>query len=94
MPEVTVCFWVIKVLCTTVCGTAAGLLNEQAGPGLTGVPLLMSAVVARSSAATTTARAAAPGTGAAYSRTVSGPCTVARPRRPRAARASDRKSVV
>ncbi|QHA05272.1 hypothetical protein GQF42_20015 [Streptomyces broussonetiae] len=45
VPEVTVCFWVIKVLCTTVGETAAGLLNEKAGLGLTGVSLLMSALL-------------------------------------------------
>ncbi|WP_434028135.1 hypothetical protein [Streptomyces graminofaciens] len=31
VPEVTVYFWVIKVLCTTVGETAADLLNEKAG---------------------------------------------------------------
>ncbi len=45
MPEVTVCFWVIKVLCTTGGETAADLLNEKADLGLTGVPLLMSALL-------------------------------------------------
>ncbi|MEV6024436.1 hypothetical protein [Streptomyces sp. NPDC052036] len=45
VPEVTVCFWVIKVLCTTVGETAAELLNEKAGLGLTGVSLLMSALL-------------------------------------------------
>ncbi|MEU6774086.1 hypothetical protein [Streptomyces sp. NPDC046759] len=45
VPEVTVCFWVIKVLCTTVGETAADLLNEKAGLGLTGVSLLMSALL-------------------------------------------------
>ncbi|WEO93883.1 hypothetical protein A6P39_007595 [Streptomyces sp. FXJ1.172] len=46
VPEVTVHFWIIKVLCTTVGGTAAGLLSEKAGLGLTGVSLLMSALLA------------------------------------------------
>ncbi|WP_030946918.1 membrane protein [Streptomyces sp. NRRL S-646] len=46
IPEVTVYFWVIKVLCTTVGETAADLLNEKAGLGLTGVSLLMSALLA------------------------------------------------
>lgn len=46
VPEVTVYFWVIKVLCTTVGETAADLLNEKAGLGLTGVSLLMSALLA------------------------------------------------
>ncbi|TSB31445.1 COG4705 family protein [Streptomyces benahoarensis] len=45
VPEVTPYFWVIKVLCTTVGETAADLLNEKLGLGLTGVSLLMSAVL-------------------------------------------------
>jgi uncharacterized membrane-anchored protein len=46
VPEVTAYFWVIKVLCTTVGETAADLLNERAGLGLTGVSVLMSALLA------------------------------------------------
>ncbi|MFF8309090.1 COG4705 family protein [Streptomyces lydicus] len=46
VPGVTVYFWVIKVLCTTVGETAAELLNEKAGLGLTGVSFLMSALLA------------------------------------------------
>ncbi len=46
VPEITVYFWVIKVLCTTVGETAADLLNEKAGLGLTGVSLLMSVLLA------------------------------------------------
>ncbi|MFF5401276.1 hypothetical protein ACFY8K_05190 [Streptomyces misionensis] len=46
VPEVTAYFWIIKVLCTTVGETAADLLNEKAGLGLTGVSVLMSAVLA------------------------------------------------
>ncbi|MEU6537946.1 hypothetical protein [Streptomyces sp. NPDC047000] len=46
VPEVTLYFWIIKVLCTTVGETAADLLNEKAGLGLTGVSLLMSALLA------------------------------------------------
>ncbi|MET8979440.1 hypothetical protein ABZX85_27950 [Streptomyces sp. NPDC004539] len=46
VPEVTVYFWVIKVLCTTVGETAADLLDEKAGLGLTGVSVLMSALLA------------------------------------------------
>ncbi|WP_345042117.1 hypothetical protein [Streptomyces sannanensis] len=45
VPEITVYFWVIKVLCTTVGETAADLLNEKAGLGLTGVSLLMSVLL-------------------------------------------------
>ncbi|MEU0966050.1 hypothetical protein ABZ357_11755 [Streptomyces sp. NPDC005917] len=46
VPEVTLYFWIIKVLCTTVGETAADLLNQKAGLGLTGVSLLMSALLA------------------------------------------------
>ncbi|MFF7468780.1 hypothetical protein [Streptomyces sp. NPDC008092] len=46
VPEVTVYFWVIKVLCTTVGETAADLLAQKAGLGLTGVSILMSALLA------------------------------------------------
>ncbi|WP_338783102.1 hypothetical protein [Streptomyces sp. DG1A-41] len=46
VPEVTVYFWVIKVLCTTVGETAADMLNEKLGLGLTGVSLLMSVLLA------------------------------------------------
>ncbi|WJY36150.1 hypothetical protein QT196_02085 [Streptomyces sp. P9-2B-2] len=45
VPEVTAYFWVIKILCTTVGETAADLLNEKLGMGLTGVSLLMSALL-------------------------------------------------
>ncbi|MEV6837089.1 hypothetical protein AB0N17_21690 [Streptomyces sp. NPDC051133] len=46
VPEVTVYFWIITVLCTTVGETAADLLDEKAGLGLTGVSVLMSALLA------------------------------------------------
>ncbi|MFF7640907.1 hypothetical protein [Streptomyces canus] len=46
VPEVTAYFWIIKVLCTTVGETAADLLNEKAGLGLTGVSVLMSSLLA------------------------------------------------
>ncbi len=46
VPEVTAYFWIIKVLCTTVGETAADLLNEKADLGLTGVSVLMSALLA------------------------------------------------
>ncbi|MFF4837425.1 hypothetical protein [Streptomyces sp. NPDC001315] len=46
VPEVTVYFWIIKVLCTTVGETAADLLDEKAGLGLTRVSVLMSALLA------------------------------------------------
>ncbi|MFD9206984.1 hypothetical protein ACFVZM_11970 [Streptomyces sioyaensis] len=46
VPEVTVYFWVIKVLCTTVGETAADLLNENLGMGLTNTSYLMAALLA------------------------------------------------
>ncbi|MBB5119305.1 membrane protein [Streptomyces eurocidicus] len=45
VPEVTVYFWAIKVLCTTVGETAADLLNGRLGLGLSGVSLLMGALL-------------------------------------------------
>ncbi|MFG2652042.1 hypothetical protein [Streptomyces sp. NPDC048436] len=45
VPEVIAYFWVIKVLCTTVGETAADLLNENLGLGLTKVSLLMSVLL-------------------------------------------------
>ncbi|WP_328548730.1 hypothetical protein [Streptomyces platensis] len=45
VPEVTAYFWAIKILCTTVGETAADLLNEKLGMGLTGVSLLMSVLL-------------------------------------------------
>ncbi|MDR3571593.1 MAG: hypothetical protein P4L81_05385 [Candidatus Pacebacteria bacterium] len=44
VPEVTIYFWIIKVLCTTVGETAADYLNETLGFGLTYTSLVMSAV--------------------------------------------------
>ncbi|MFJ7996108.1 hypothetical protein ACIQ7D_02895 [Streptomyces sp. NPDC096310] len=46
VPEITVYFWIIKVLCTTVGETAADMLAGNAGLGLTGVSVLMSALLA------------------------------------------------
>lgn len=45
VPEVTVYFWVIKVLCTTVGETGADYLNSQLGLGLTGTSLVMSVLL-------------------------------------------------
>jgi uncharacterized membrane-anchored protein len=42
VPEVTVYFWLIKILCTTVGETAADFLNDNLGLGLTGTSLVMS----------------------------------------------------
>jgi len=41
VPEITIYFWIIKVLCTTVGETAADYLNETLHFGLTGTSLVM-----------------------------------------------------
>jgi len=41
VPEITLYFWVIKVLCTTVGETAADFLNTNLNLGLTGTSLVM-----------------------------------------------------
>ncbi len=41
VPEVTVYFWVIKVLCTTVGETASDFLNVSLGFGLIGTSIIM-----------------------------------------------------
>lgn len=46
VPEVTLYFWVIKVLCTTVGETAADYLNTTLGFGLNGTSLVMAALLA------------------------------------------------
>jgi uncharacterized membrane-anchored protein len=45
VPEVTLYFWIIKVLCTTVGETAADFLNENLGLGLTKTTYLTGAVL-------------------------------------------------
>jgi uncharacterized membrane-anchored protein len=46
VPEVTLYFWVIKVLCTTVGETAADFLNTNLHLGLTGTTYVMSGLLA------------------------------------------------
>lgn len=46
VPEVTMFFWVIKVLCTTVGETAADFLNSTLGLGLNGTSVVMSLLLA------------------------------------------------
>jgi uncharacterized membrane-anchored protein len=46
VPEVTIWFWVIKVLATTVGETAADLLNDRLHLGLTGTTVVMTALLA------------------------------------------------
>lgn len=45
VPEVTLAFWVIKILCTTVGETAADYLNDTLGFGLTNTSLVMGALL-------------------------------------------------
>lgn len=45
VPEVTIWFWIIKVLCTTVGETAADYLNTKLNLGLTGTTLVMSVIL-------------------------------------------------
>jgi uncharacterized membrane-anchored protein len=45
VPEVTIYFWIIKVLATTVGETAADWLNTNLGLGLTGTSYVMSALL-------------------------------------------------
>jgi uncharacterized membrane-anchored protein len=46
VPEVTLYFWIIKILCTTVGETAADFLNTNLNLGLTGTTYVISAVLA------------------------------------------------
>jgi uncharacterized membrane-anchored protein len=45
VPEITLYFWIIKILCTTVGETAADYLNETLKLGLTGTSLVMSGIL-------------------------------------------------
>jgi uncharacterized membrane-anchored protein len=45
VPEITLYFWGIKILCTTVGETAADLLNENLGLGLTNTTYIMAAAL-------------------------------------------------
>ena len=45
MPEITLYFWIIKVLCTTVGETFADFLNVNLGLGLTKTTWLMGALL-------------------------------------------------
>src|ERR1700704_145940 len=46
VPEVTLYFWIIKILCTTVGETAADYLNVNLGFGLTNTTYVVSAILA------------------------------------------------
>jgi len=45
VPEVTLYFWVIKIMCTTVGETAADYLNENLGFGLTNTTYVTGALL-------------------------------------------------
>ncbi|HZE87359.1 MAG TPA: hypothetical protein VE090_04080 [Methylomirabilota bacterium] len=45
VPEITLYFWIIKILCTTVGETAADFLNINLSLGLTGTTLVMGALL-------------------------------------------------
>lgn len=45
VPEVTIYFWIIKILCTTVGETASDFLDMNIGLGLTGTSILMGALL-------------------------------------------------
>src|SRR5947209_14781461 len=45
VPEVTVFFWIIKILCTTVGESFADYINETLGVGLTNTTLIFSAAL-------------------------------------------------
>ncbi|MCA1843321.1 MAG: hypothetical protein LC792_09060 [Actinobacteria bacterium] len=45
VPEVTMFFWIIKIMATTVGETAADFLNDHIGLGLTGTTLVMSVLL-------------------------------------------------
>ncbi len=61
VPEITVYFWVIKVLCTTVGETFADNLNENLGLGLTNTSYIMGAVLIAVTIAQFRARRYVPG---------------------------------
>jgi uncharacterized membrane-anchored protein len=46
VPEITIYFWIIKILCTTIGETAADYLNTTLHFGLTGTSLVMGALLA------------------------------------------------
>lgn len=46
VPEITIYFWIIKILCTTIGETAADYLNETLGFGLSGTTVVMGILLA------------------------------------------------
>ncbi len=45
VPQITIFFWIIKILCTTVGETAADFLNTNLGVGLTNTTYIMGALL-------------------------------------------------
>ncbi len=45
VPQVTLFFWIIKILCTTIGETAADFINEKLNLGLTGTTVIMSVLL-------------------------------------------------
>ena len=45
VPQITLYFWIIKILCTTVGETGADLLNENLKLGLTKTSIIMSVLL-------------------------------------------------
>src|SRR5438445_8336103 len=45
VPEITLFFWIIKILCTTVGETAADFLSERLKLGLSGTTIVMSCLL-------------------------------------------------
>ena len=45
VPQITIFFWIIKILCTTVGETAADFLNQNLGLGLTNTTYIMGALL-------------------------------------------------
>lgn len=60
VPEATIFFWVIKILCTTIGETAADFLNTNLHLGLTGTTLVMSVLLVAALVAQFVARAYIP----------------------------------
>lgn len=61
VPEITIFFWIIKVLATTVGETAADLLNTHLGLGLNGTSMIMGCLLAVALGAQFRARQYVPG---------------------------------
>src|SRR6476661_7870604 len=61
VPEITIYFWIIKILCTTVGESFADYINETLGVGLTNTTLIFSAALVAVGIAQFRARRYVPG---------------------------------